>query len=125
MKRYSRPHLYPTGRLAIRHRLGMVIATPGLTPMALAVPESRTAQRHFGFRPTFCTLRQQFLETAALASRAAAAHGASCTATLSGGSLPQTLAPVAPPGPVTASKIRRQRTLKPDILVSEYNSNVC
>lgn len=117
MKEYSRPHLKPTGRLAKRQRFGMVMAASGLTPAALAVGESKTAQRHLGFLPILLIWRQQLLDTAALASRAGTAHGTSCTATLSGDILPHAPPPAPSAPPTTASNTTKQTTLnKPAIL---------
>jgi len=42
-------------------RLGMVMATSGLIPAALAVPDSMTAHRHLGLCPMACTAEQQLL----------------------------------------------------------------
>lgn len=89
----SPPHWYPTGRLAILQRLGMLIATCGLTSALLAESEKRTAQRHFGFWPIFFTWLQHLSETLAFWSCAADAQGDSFEASLSGEDFPHSPAP--------------------------------
>ena len=87
-------------------RLGMVMATAGLTPAFRAVPDSMTAQRHLGFRPMARTCAQQDGGTAARGSCVAAAHGASLSATWSTGVRPHSPAPCAvsiPARPATRS----------------------
>jgi hypothetical protein len=110
----SRPHLYPTGRLGMLQRLGMVIAISGLTPELLAVSESMTAHRQLGFWPILFTWTQQLLETAAFSSSAAVAQGASFKASLSGVDFPHALAPSilsTPAMPTITSNPRRQTNL--------------
>ncbi|GLT75868.1 hypothetical protein SLA2020_475620 [Shorea laevis] len=65
-------------------RLGIVMAISGLTPEALAVLESMTAQRQLGFCPILFTYAQQLAETAAFSSYAASKQGTSFIASSSG-----------------------------------------
>lgn len=74
-------------------RLGMVIEISGFAPELLAVEESMTAQRHFGFCPICFTRAQQVGDTLADVSCAAIAQGASFMASLSGGFRPHSPAP--------------------------------
>ncbi|MFS7958030.1 hypothetical protein Hanom_Chr07g00673411 [Helianthus anomalus] len=77
----------------------MVIAISGFTPELLAVLESITAQRHFGFWPNFLTAAQQLPETEAFSSCAADAQGASLNASMLGSALPHSRAPFTSPNP--------------------------
>lgn len=80
-------------------RLGMVMATSALIPALLAVLDSMTAQRHLGLCfPMACTALQQEPDGAEPGSSAADAHGASLSATVSGGVAPHSPAPSAPRG---------------------------
>uniref|UniRef100_A0A0E0JR17 Uncharacterized protein n=1 Tax=Oryza punctata TaxID=4537 RepID=A0A0E0JR17_ORYPU len=93
-------------------RLGMVMATAGLTPALRAVFDSMTAHRHLGFRPMLRTCAQQFGGTAARGFCVAAAHGASFSATWSTGTRPHSPAPraVSSPAANTTKTTRRNHT---------------
>jgi len=84
-------------------RLGMVMATSGLIPAALAVPDSMTAHRQLGLCPMACTAEQQLLVGVDCGSSAAETHGASLSATLSAEALPHSPAPCATPA-ITKSR---------------------
>src|SRR4051812_31090097 len=99
------------GRLAMAQRLGMVMATAGLTPAWRAVLDSMTAQRHLGLFPMLRIWAQQLAGTAARGFCVAAAHGASLSAILSAGTRPHSPAPRAAPTPATRSIARKQRHL--------------
>ncbi|CAN6328760.1 unnamed protein product [Urochloa humidicola] len=77
-------------------RFGMVMATSGLIPAALAVPDSMTAQRQLGLCPMVCTAEQQLLVGVDCGSSAAEMHGANRSATLSAEALPHSPVAVAP-----------------------------
>jgi hypothetical protein len=73
------------------------MATSGLIPAALAVPDSMTAHRQLGLCPMACTAEQQLLVGVDRGSSAAEMHGASLSATLSAEALPHSPAPCATP----------------------------
>src|SRR5438105_1838106 len=79
-------------------RLGMVMATSGLIPAALAVPDSMTAQRQLGLCPIVCTAEQQLLVGVDCGSSAAEMQGAILRDILSAEVLPHS------PAPSTASR---------------------
>uniref|UniRef100_A0A0E0CAB6 Uncharacterized protein n=1 Tax=Oryza meridionalis TaxID=40149 RepID=A0A0E0CAB6_9ORYZ len=93
-------------------RLGMVMATAGLTPALRAVFDSMTAHRHLGFRPMLRTCAQQLGGTAARGFCVAAAHGASFSATWSTGTRPHSPAPraVSTQAATTTATTRRNHT---------------
>lgn len=117
---YLRPHLKPTGRFSMLQRLGMVMAIWGLIPDALAVLESKTAQRQLGFWPIFFTSAQQLSETGAFSSCAAIAQGASIIASASGDDFPHSPAASRPAmlSTTTSSPSRQMNFTDTAILVS-------
>uniref|UniRef100_J3M5G0 Secreted protein n=1 Tax=Oryza brachyantha TaxID=4533 RepID=J3M5G0_ORYBR len=91
-------------------RLGMVMATSGLIPAALAVLDSMTAHRQLGLCPMVCTAEQQLLDGADCGSSAAETHGASRSATLSAEALPHSPAPSASAMPAASTKATSANT---------------
>jgi hypothetical protein len=100
-------------------RFGMVIATSGLIPAILAVPDSMTAHRQLGLLPMVCTAEQQLPVGADSGSSAAEMHGAIRRAIRSADDFPHSPAASAPPSSATqASRTAKARKMSGLIVIS-------